>query len=141
MVLCRIAVSLPLSTRNTAIHYPGTPNAPLMPRGEDCDPVVASVHSFFFFFSSRRRHTRFDCDWSSDVCSSDLYYPRVFTAGDFNADASFDLMQFSASNMLNVSPQTTSVWSSTPTIAFSASRRSEERRVGKECRSRWSPYH
>src|SRR5256886_1171906 len=35
-----------------------------------------SVHScpvnLFFFFSSRRRHTRFDCDWSSDVCSSDL---------------------------------------------------------------------
>src|SRR2546430_13029792 len=28
--------------------------------------------SIFFFFSSRRRHTRFDCDWSSDVCSSDL---------------------------------------------------------------------
>src|SRR2546427_4270875 len=28
---------------------------------------------FFFFFSSRRRHTRFDCDWSSDVCSSDLF--------------------------------------------------------------------
>src|SRR2546430_3963194 len=33
-----------------------------------------TVLSFFcfFFFSSRRRHTRFDCDWSSDVCSSDL---------------------------------------------------------------------
>src|SRR2546430_6063719 len=30
------------------------------------------VEFFFFFFSSRRRHTRFDCDWSSDVCSSDL---------------------------------------------------------------------
>src|SRR2546430_14579941 len=29
-------------------------------------------HPLFFFFSSRRRHTRFDCDWSSDVCSSDL---------------------------------------------------------------------
>src|SRR6266853_6521709 len=28
--------------------------------------------SFFFLFSSRRRHTSFDCDWSSDVCSSDL---------------------------------------------------------------------
>src|SRR5260370_38855374 len=28
----------------------------------------------FFFFSSRRRHTRFKCDWSSDVCSSDLYH-------------------------------------------------------------------
>src|SRR2546430_6346542 len=30
------------------------------------------VGAFLFFFSSRRRHTRFDCDWSSDVCSSDL---------------------------------------------------------------------
>src|SRR3989475_1636847 len=29
--------------------------------------------SVVFFFSSRRRHTRFDCDWSSDVCSSDLF--------------------------------------------------------------------
>src|SRR5256886_7433922 len=29
-----------------------------------------------FFFSSRRRHTRFDCDWSSDVCSSDLSWRR-----------------------------------------------------------------
>src|SRR2546430_3232392 len=29
-----------------------------------------------FFFSSRRRHTRFDCDWSSDVCSSDLPMQR-----------------------------------------------------------------
>src|SRR5260221_9293863 len=29
--------------------------------------------SFFFFFSSRRRHTRSLCDWSSDVCSSDLH--------------------------------------------------------------------
>src|SRR5256886_4971686 len=32
---------------------------------------------FFFFFSSRRRHTRFDCDWSSDVCSSDLLMVAV----------------------------------------------------------------
>src|SRR5215204_4837824 len=30
------------------------------------------MFSFFFFFSSRRRHTRSLCDWSSDVCSSDL---------------------------------------------------------------------
>src|SRR5256886_13262357 len=34
------------------------------------------VMYFLFFFSSRRRHTRFDCDWSSDVCSSDLYAAR-----------------------------------------------------------------
>src|SRR6266478_7439553 len=32
---------------------------------------------FCFFFSSRRRHTRFDCDWSSDVCSSDLVRPHT----------------------------------------------------------------
>src|SRR5690242_20895262 len=32
---------------------------------------------FFFFFSSRRRHTRLTCDWSSDVCSSDLRVSRA----------------------------------------------------------------
>src|SRR6266446_9538528 len=38
---------------------------------------------FFFFFSSRRRHTRLQGDWSSDVCSSDLYGFREFlTSGD-----------------------------------------------------------
>src|SRR2546427_2182512 len=43
------------------------------------------VCSFFFFFSSRRRHTRFDCDWSSDVCSSDLHpphQPRLLVRGE-----------------------------------------------------------
>src|SRR6266478_6960746 len=38
----------------------------------DCSINVRWVNRFSFFFSSRRRHTRFDCDWSSDVCSSDL---------------------------------------------------------------------
>src|SRR5438270_12520041 len=33
---------------------------------------------FFFFFSSSRRHTIFDCDWSSDVCSSDLRFESAF---------------------------------------------------------------
>src|SRR5256886_9283141 len=33
---------------------------------------MSRLVTLFFFFSSRRRHTRFDCDWSSDVCSSDL---------------------------------------------------------------------
>src|SRR6266481_5100029 len=33
---------------------------------------MVSFKCFFFFFSSRRRHTRWNCDWSSDVCSSDL---------------------------------------------------------------------
>src|SRR5256886_8815447 len=35
----------------------------------------------FFFFSSRRRHTRFDCDWSSDVCSSDLMLVPITQPG------------------------------------------------------------
>src|SRR5256886_11353157 len=40
--------------------------------------VFSSVSSVVcFFFSSRRRHTRFDCDWSSDVCSSDLRVDRA----------------------------------------------------------------
>src|SRR6266567_2806611 len=42
------------------------------------DAAVALVLTVnFFFFSSRRRHTRFDCDWSSDVCSSDLVEREV----------------------------------------------------------------
>src|SRR5256886_5375182 len=40
---------------------------------------------FIFFFSSRRRHTRFDCDWSSDVCSSDL--DKVIGCTFINVDA------------------------------------------------------
>src|SRR6266480_4289709 len=47
---------------------------------------MISRYIFFFFFSSRRRHTRLTCDWSSDVCSSDLGFalgavapPQVFT--------------------------------------------------------------
>src|SRR5688572_32238793 len=39
---------------------------------DDKYKILNIVNTIFFFFSSRRRHTRFDCDWSSDVCSSDL---------------------------------------------------------------------
>src|SRR5712692_10879605 len=38
--------------------------------------ILLIVFFNFFFFSSRRRHTRWNCDWSSDVCSSDLPAPR-----------------------------------------------------------------
>src|SRR2546430_8072162 len=51
----------------------------LMPHGRRRQllaPLVSSVRHLFFF-SSRRRHTRFDCDWSSDVCSSDLVFDAV----------------------------------------------------------------
>src|SRR5260370_20507596 len=40
-----------------------------------CSSLLLRV--VFFFFSSRRRHTRFKCDWSSDVCSSDLSDDRT----------------------------------------------------------------
>src|SRR2546430_12660239 len=40
----------------------------------------------YFFFSSRRRHTRFDCDWSSDVCSSDLVGTNDGTVSARNTD-------------------------------------------------------
>src|SRR5256886_3445670 len=39
--------------------------------------VACDLGCHLFFFSSRRRHTRFDCDWSSDVCSSDLLIQSV----------------------------------------------------------------
>src|SRR5260370_32319960 len=39
--------------------------------GADRAETLAGVSTGLFFFSSRRRHTRFKCDWSSDVCSSD----------------------------------------------------------------------
>src|SRR5260370_2372300 len=41
-----------------------------------------SERCVFFFFSSRRRHTRFKCDWSSDVCSSDPPEPFWFDGAD-----------------------------------------------------------
>src|SRR2546427_3113590 len=45
---------------------------------------------FLFFFSSRRRHTRFDCDWSSDVCSSDLSVAKAgFLLVSFTTDWRF----------------------------------------------------
>src|SRR3989440_2164770 len=40
------------------------------------DLIVTGVQTCAFFFSSRRRHTRSDRDWSSDVCSSDLLQSR-----------------------------------------------------------------
>src|SRR2546430_639713 len=57
---------------------------------------MSSEFCMFFFFSSRRRHTRFDCDWSSDVCSSDLAIrlaARRLDAGDLAGfDARFRAM-------------------------------------------------
>src|SRR5204863_2444187 len=90
---------------------------------------------FFFFFSSRRRHTRSLRDWSSDVCSSDLSSGRTrFVAASVTAS----FRSATSSGPSGVRRQTADSASRTRTRY---SGRSEERRVGKECRSRWSPYH
>src|SRR2546430_12539635 len=100
----------------------------------------------FFFFSSRRRHTRFDCDWSSDVCSSDLLPKGTLSMlmqlpaarGVRNAVlADFGI----PAEVLDYIGLTAEFDTRDAERALEGSGRSEERRVGKECRSRWSPYH
>src|SRR5256885_3747803 len=98
--------------------------------------------SFFFFFSSRRRHTRLQGDWSSDVCSSDLGSLAKFVEKGRLTAAERDaaLSQLSIGADLDEFADVDFV---VEAIAenVDAKIRSEERRVGKECRSRWSPYH
>src|SRR3712207_7039225 len=92
------------------------------------------------FFSTRRRHTTYWRDWSSDVCSSDLLVelragarppPHVSPASDGPPTGSpRALTRADAAALLDgLTPMENHVV------------RSEERRVGKECRSRWAPYH
>src|SRR3712207_6941535 len=99
---------------------------------------------WLFFFSSRRRHTRYWRDWSSDVCSSDLgavldlktkkVVGMISTMLDIKEDRDKNLvLAIPVESMLNLYPALRE--------KNYALNRSEERRVGKECRSRWSPYH
>src|SRR5256885_4625282 len=97
-----------------------------------------------FFFSSRRRHTRLQGDWSSDVCSSDLVAPPMLIA-----ELPLSIARALLDGPVIVPPLTTRFPASVSVPAWLTEnfeieltcRRSEERRVGKECRSRWSPYH
>src|SRR5690606_39788096 len=93
--------------------------------------VVTTSAVVFFFFSSRRRHTRFSRDWSSDVCSSDLvskiaeqYFPQSLFV---------DASQLIQTDSHFGSAHVNQPLSERKIQAF----RSEERRVGKECRCRW----
>src|SRR5436853_4359734 len=85
----------------------------------------------FFFFSSRRRHTRCLSDWSSDVCSSDLKRST-------NCQRTWTLVY---TNCSKISSDFLYRIYRERRLRQLASVRSEERRVGKECRSRWSTYH
>src|SRR5205085_5774636 len=98
---------------------------------------------------SRRRHTRFDCDWSSDVCSSDLaralvrrLYPlvaRVVRSHRAPRTSEEDLCQMIFIKVF----QKLSQFSGNVPLEHWVSRvavntcRSEERRVGKECSACW----
>src|SRR5438093_6283996 len=105
---------------------------------------------FVFFFSSRRRHTRLVSDWSSDVCSSDLikftdtggvtieiektreeydWDWLLFKVTDTGEGIATKYLEEIFESFSQPMPVTTRKHGGT---------RSEERRVGKECRSRWS---
>src|SRR2546430_129404 len=99
-----------------------------------------------FFFSSRRRHTIFDCDWSSDVCSSDLTpSPQCRRNRRKSVARKRSDCRQPASRVASKTPPRSSLASRGHANRLRRrprwSIRSEERRVGKECRSRWSPYH
>src|SRR5256885_10761818 len=95
-----------------------------------------------FFFSSRRRHTRLQGDWSSDVCSSDLGGRYCVIV-----DRKLELPEMSARIADRALENGKLVRPARDHVAGFGQKhsnvepRSEERRVGKEGRSRWSPYH
>src|SRR5688572_31492612 len=102
---------------------------------------------FFFFFSSRRWHTRFDCDWSSDVCSSDLLLERRDARVEHLAfarvlDATVQIAKRQAAGV-HVERLVSDERLRELFVVRDrdATERSEERRVGKECRSRWELGH
>src|SRR5690606_39498891 len=95
--------------------------------------------SSLFFFSSRRRHTRFSRDWSSDVCSSDLYRSAVRCRARPKTDrvptlyaAQYHSIRWWPGLRRRTPTEPTAICGRTCRTP-----RSEERRVGKECRSRW----
>src|SRR3712207_8547551 len=97
-----------------------------------------------FFFSSRRRHTRYWRDWSSDVCFSDLVEVESTASPGMVALKTFDPP---LSALTGMTVESTGRVGKMPIVRFAGGDeplemlRSEERRVGKECRSRWAPYH
>src|SRR5690606_41200164 len=94
-----------------------------------------------FFFSSRRRHTRFSRDWSSDVCSSDLETEEEAKQiiAKLGAGESFEDLAKQSKDPGSAQNGGDLDWNTADTFVKEFGDRSEERRVGKECRHRWSP--
>src|SRR5207249_8625684 len=97
--------------------------------------VYSMILFCFFFFSSRRRHTRSKRDWSSDVCSSDLH------AGVGNEEPGLGDHAIAVEQEIEVERARRIGKFARAAEATFLGERSEERRVGKECRARWWPYH
>src|SRR3712207_7792409 len=94
------------------------------------------------FFSSRRRHTRYWRDWSSDVCSSDLFASNHPGGVPFaTAEMAYGTQVLWPDHCVQGSRGADFHAGLADGVEQADMIRSEERRVGKECRSRWSPYH
>src|SRR5256885_2654879 len=105
-------------------------------------PLVLMRLHYLFFFSSRRRHTRLQGDWSSDVCSSDLGLAAL--GGQLHLDVAGLVQGHGLFAVVEVAVLHVRDMGLRPLLPLAHGvgvLRSEERRVGKECRSRWSPYH
>src|SRR5689334_24864845 len=104
--------------------------------------IHGSLRCVDFFFSSRRRHTRWNCDWSSDVCSSDLGAVRETIALEFADEESVVQTRFATSALALLRAHVGESLDGAAADAETAlAARSEERRVGKEWRARWAPEH
>src|SRR3989440_6385921 len=105
--------------------------------------IISSIIVLIFFFSSRRRHTRSDRDWSSDVCSSDLDRSLVVrvVAQHVQRATFLAVAATIVPAIILVCRSGLHAWMRSCANEKLMSGRSEERRVGKECRSRWSQYH
>src|SRR5207249_9013406 len=95
---------------------------------------------FYFFFSSRRRHTRSKRDWSSDVCSSDLLQQAIQRRKRIPLDEVRLIVAPLAQGLdFAHSRQIVHRDLKPANLRATPQGRSEERRVGKECRARWRP--
>src|SRR5438105_7278343 len=101
--------------------------------------------SWCFFFSSRRRHTRSTRDWSSDVCSSDLNLLGIKEPAAVQIAAVWIelliLAALAAVGFWRWNPQNLTTGVPPGSLGGVIGGRSEERRVGKECRPRGAPSH
>src|SRR3546814_3752197 len=107
--------------------------------------LVSCTYVYFFFFKQKTADEMRISDWSSDVCSSDLEGRRLRQPGDLDhlpSQLRLDALDRAGGRRCTGHHDPGATGTRDGSVPR---RRSEERRVGKECvstcRSRWSPYH